>query len=193
MNYKEYQTARDAVWQILIAEKVNSLPIRITQICNNSGIVVKTYYSDEDNDGYSLILKGRPVIFINANCSKQRQRFTCAHELGHIILGHVGKYKLVNREPSVYDNPIEQQANVFASRLLAPACVLHELQLFDANQIAEKCDITLTAARYRLERLLKLERRDFIFREKYNHGSFYLSPLERQVLKQFMKYIDKNK
>lgn len=70
--------------------------------------------------GMSFMLNRRPVIFVSSNVSRARQRFTTAHELGHILLGHVGRYKLVNREPDPRDTPIEQAANVFASRLLAP-------------------------------------------------------------------------
>ena len=193
MNYKEYQESRNAVWQILIDEGVNELPIKVSQICKNLGIITKTYDSEEEDDGYSLILEGSPFIFINRNMPKARQRFTCAHELGHIILGHVGKYKLVNREPSPYDSPIEQQANIFASRLLAPACVLHELGISDAKSIAKTCGISIKAAEFRAQRLKKLEERDKLFRRLYNHGCFYLSPLEAEVARQFKDYIEKNK
>lgn len=193
MNYKKYQESRNAVWQILIDEGVNELPIKISQICRSLGIIVKTYDSKEENDGYSLILEGRPFVFINRNRPRARQRFTCAHELGHIILGHVGKYNLVNREPSPFDSPIEQQANSFAARLLAPACVLHELGICDAKRIAETCGVSMKAAEYRAKRIKELEERDKLFWRLYDHGCFYLSPLEREVAKQFKDYIEKNK
>lgn len=41
--------------------------------------------------------------------NRQRKRFTVAHELGHIMLGHVGHYELINREILPNDNPIEQE------------------------------------------------------------------------------------
>ena len=193
MNYKKYQESRNAAWQILIDEGVSELPVNVSSVCKSLGIIVKTYDSKEENDGYSLILEGRPFVFINQNKPRARQRFTCAHELGHIILGHVGKYNLVNREPSPFDSPIEQQANSFAARLLAPACVLHELGICDAKRIAEMCGISMKAAEYRAKRIKELEERDKLFWRLYDHGCFYLSPLEREVAKQFKDYIEKNK
>lgn len=193
MYYKRYQESRDAVWEILINEGIFELPIRISHICKNLGIEIKIYDSQEENDGYSFILQGKPFIFVNQNIPKDQQRFACAHELGHILLGHVGKHKLVNREPSPYDNAVEQQANSFATRLLAPACVLHELGILDAKSIAETCGISIKAAEFRAKRIKELEERDKLFRRLYNHGCFYLSPLEAEVARQFKDYIEKNK
>jgi Zn-dependent peptidase ImmA (M78 family) len=102
-----------------------------------------------------------------------------AHELGHILLGHVGEYHLVNREPSPHDDPIEQEANGFAARLLAPACVLWGCGASSAEEIAALCDISMAAARYRWERMQILLERD----------KFLRSPLERKVYKRFSKYI----
>lgn len=126
MNYQDYKDARDASWRILIDCKVTELPVRISGVCGSLGVSVRRYTPAErdNNDGMSSIIGGTPTIMVSSLAIPARQRFTCAHELGHIILGHVGRYDLVCREPEPGDNPIEQAANVFASRLLAPACVL---------------------------------------------------------------------
>lgn len=72
---------------------------------------------------------------------------------------------------------------MFARDLLAPACVLHELQALTAAAISDLCDISLEAATYRAERIAELERRN----------AFYLHPLERQVKEQFTNFINKRK
>lgn len=97
-------------------------------------------------------------------------------------MGHVGKYELVNREPSPNDNPIEQAANVFASRLLAPACVLWGCGVRSADEIAELCKISHIAAEYRFTRLTEL----------YERNKFLTSPLERKVYQQFSEFIEQN-
>lgn len=107
MNYKLYQKSRDAAWQILLDCGVKELPLSVTKINRELNIITKLYYPTDDNDGYCYITDERAIIFVSANVPLSRQRFTAAHELGHIILGHVGKYELVNREPSNNDNPIE--------------------------------------------------------------------------------------
>lgn len=179
MNYKQYQNSRDLAWRVLLNERITELPVPIVQICRQMGIRVKPYTPNDDNDGYSTIIWGSPNIFASQECSPERQRFTVAHELGHILLGHVGEKKLVNREPSRGDNPIEQEANVFASRLLAPACVLWALDARTPEQIARLCRISHQAATFRAERMELL----------YQRNKFLTSPLERAVYEQFVDFI----
>lgn len=124
MNYKQYQQARDRAWRILIDLQINTLPVSTSAVCRRLGIVIREGDLPGESDGVSTIMNGVPYILVRESCSAERKRFTVAHELGHILAGHVGRYQLVNREPSAKDNPIEQEANVFAARLLAPACVL---------------------------------------------------------------------
>lgn len=183
MNYNEYKNARDASWRLLIDFNISTLPVKVTKLCRELGIEVKLYTSQNGEGGECKSLNGRYIICLNETDPPERQRFSCAHELGHILLGHIGKYKLLNREPSTSDNPIEQAANVFAARLLAPACVLHEIGVKSPEDIARLCEISMPAARYRFDRLQHLNSRD----------KFYLSPLERQVRDQFENYISTNK
>ena len=179
MDYRKYQKSRDLAWQILINERVTALPVKVGALCRDMGIRVQYYTPTDENDGFSTIIAGQPRIFISKNCSVERQRFTAAHELGHILLGHVGKYQLVNREPTRGDNPIEQEANVFASRLLAPACVLWALDARTPGEIAVLCRISYQSASFRAERMAIL----------YERGRFLASPLEREVYAQFHEFI----
>lgn len=189
MTYNDYRSARNASWRILIDLKIDTLPIMIVKVCKKLGIQVKLYQSVDDNDGFVRMHNNTPIIFVNSLCTKERQRFTVGHELGHIILGHVGHYQLVNREPSPNDNPIEESANVFASRLLAPACILHELKAFTPEAISKLCGISYQSAVFRTQRLQLLEQRNKDFLKKYGYGCFYLDPLELQVKSQFESFI----
>lgn len=183
MNYKEYQNARDAVWKLLIDYRVTNLPVKVSAICREIGITVRRASLPDGVDGQSLILNGWPVILYADSPSVGRMRFTVAHELGHILLGHVGKYDLVSREPSSKDNSIEQAANVFASRLLAPACVLWGCGVNSAREIAQLCNISQAAAEFRWMRMQTL----------YKRGKFLTSPMERQVYQQFGSYIESHR
>lgn len=180
MNYKDYQKSRDLAWEILCREKINKLPVDVLEICRRLEIRVMEYDEPRpEGDGFSTIIDGVPYICFQAGQSRQRARFTVAHELGHILLGHVGKIGLVNREPSPHDNPVEQAANAFAARLLAPACVLWGCEVSSAAEIAALCDISPTAAGYRWERMQILLAR----------GKFLTSPQERKLYRRFAKYI----
>lgn len=197
MNYKDYQRARDAAWEMLIHFGIRELPVRISPGIKKMGIVLASYsksaalleelgvsHLTQEMDGLSVRNGGKYYIFYRGDMVPGRIRFTVAHELGHIVLGHLDcgsytAYTTVNREPQEGDAAIEQAANVFASRLLAPACVLHDLNAFTPEQIAELCDISLTAARFRAKRMEVLKIRD----------AYGESPLERMVIKQFELFV----
>lgn len=70
---------------------------------------------------------------------------------------------------------------MFAARILMPACVLKECSAFSAKEISKLCGTSLTAAGYRAERMRKLIAKD----------NFYTNPLEKQVYKQFRRFIIK--
>ena len=183
MNYKDYQNTRDTVWRLLIDLNVSELPINTVKVCAELGIKLHYYEPTDESDGMSCYINGVPHIFVSSAVSPERRRFTIAHEIGHIILGHVGKYELINREPSSTDNPVEQAANVFASRLLAPACVLWGCNVQTAEQIQELCRISKTAAGFRMKRMDEL----------YKRNKFLTSPIERELFSRFANFIQQNK
>ena len=183
MIYSDYKISRNLSWEILLREEVRALPVRVTQLCRQMGIRVLLHDDPARGDGFCAFIDAQPCIFVYSGAYRPRQRFTLAHELGHILLGHVGKYALVNREPSPADNPIENAANVFASRLLAPACVLWGCGAFTPEAVADLCDISMQAAAFRAERMELLRKR----------GKFLFSPLEQNVYRQFRPFIEANK
>lgn len=199
MNYSNYKNSRDEVWRLLIKNKICTLPVKVSVICRNEGIKVISYKEGEDfivknnlkeqcanNDGFSF----GNIIFYNEECSVGRKRFSVAHELGHIKL----KTKSIqNTEPSEEDDEAEFSANIFASRLLAPACVMWGLNVKKAEEIEKLCNISRTAANFRMQRLEILYKREKEFIIKNNKSCFLLSKLEKSVYNQFKQYIEENK
>ncbi|MDY3984264.1 ImmA/IrrE family metallo-endopeptidase [Dysosmobacter sp.] len=194
MSYKDYQTARNAAWQILIDCHVDRLPMDIRAICRHLGCKLYSYDTGwkliaafrlqeqtEKTDGFTVLYRDVPYIFYSSSVPESRQRFTIAHEIGHIVLRHVGegKYTIMNREPAPGDSADETQANQFAVRILAPACVLNALGAVDAGQISALCGISRQAAEFRAERMKQLRTR----------GKFLSHPLEREVMRQFEPFV----
>lgn len=81
--------------------------------------------------GFTKVEEDGAYIFVNSAEPPARQRFTVAHELGHIYgedikLDEIGELNIVYRSDleSFYDAPIkvknEQRANAFASEILMP-------------------------------------------------------------------------
>jgi Zn-dependent peptidase ImmA (M78 family) len=64
---------------------------------------------------------GAPYILINSDKTRVRRRFTIAHELGHLALGHLLGGQVIVDETVGGKSPEEKQANAYAAGLLMPA------------------------------------------------------------------------
>lgn len=64
---------------------------------------------------------GAAYILINSDKSRVRRRFTIAHELGHLVVGHLQPGEMVLDETLTEKDPKEREANAFAAGLLMPA------------------------------------------------------------------------
>ena len=185
--YCRYKNLRDAAWQTLIDFKVSSLPVSLLAICTEAGIsIIENKHVNElrqGESGVSVKQNDKWYIIIEDTEILQRQRFTIAHELAHIFLGHKMYSGYYTRRENMVKSDDETEADMFAARLLAPACVLWGINAQTAEQIASVCNISHEAAKIRAERMEALRKR----------GKFLLSPLERQVYQQFESYIKNNR
>ena len=171
MFYGAYKGIRDGAWRCLKDFKFNALPIDILRIAQESNIkVIKNSDVDIlsfDENGRSLFDGNQWYIVYNDNCTVEDARFTIAHELGHVFLGHPmqrTKYGGVN---SFESKPqAEKQADMFATRILSPMCVLHEIGVSSAIEIAQYCRIPVDVAKKRWSRMLVLNERNRYFDNK---------------------------
>ena len=209
--YNDYKKARDKAWDIIIDYNVSSLPVDVFNLCKRMGIHTVSYEKAAetiqlhslskytiDNDGFTVILNGHYVIFYDDTIQPiGRMRFTLAHELGHIVLGHLltesvscrSGITLWNNGETQEPNDLEKSANIFSSRLLSPACVLRALNIHKPKDIANLCGLSDTAAKVRAARMAKLYKRESEWFEKHNKSCFGLSVNERLALKQFSDFI----
>lgn len=185
MNYGKYKNVRNSSWQCLIDYNISMLPIKVTDIAKQAGIIILKYSEVDksrlfDGESGATFFENNAIYIVYRDTeSKERCRFTIAHELGHIFLGHLLIGDKLSRKFDLTKPEAEQEADIFASRLLAPACVLWGLNLHTAEEIAAVCNISISAARARAERMEVL----------YKRNKFLTSSLERQVYKQFEDYI----
>lgn len=92
----------------------------------------------------------------NTSEAMVRQRFTQAHELGHVVLAHVDE-KTPRMRDERFDNrnAIEIDANAFAAELLMPSRWLPTLlkQADSFNELTRTLGVSAVALRYRLKNL----------------------------------------
>lgn len=192
MLYKRYQSARDAAWRMLLQYKVNRLPVDVEEMARHIGVDIQSGPVFSGAAARSIRKKGKWCIQVQKNLPFSRYRFAVAHELGHLVLQH----KTVRLEDGTFTFAGNQNAgdvlmdaqldadtdaDMFAIRLLAPACVLHELGYQDARRIGDACGLPPDAARMRAERMQLLNQRNV----------YFTHPLERQLQRQFAPYVRK--
>ena len=187
INYGKYKNVRNATWQVLIDYNVNKLPIKVTDIVKKSNIKFLNNsdckFLKNNQLGVSIHIDNDWYIIIDDTMKIERIWFTIAHELGHIFLGHES---LLHRTPnSIFiEKPEEEtEADMFAARLLAPACVLWGMELHSPKDIAQACNISYQAASYRAKRMEIL----------YKRNMFLTSDLEKQVYSNFSEFINNYK
>jgi Zn-dependent peptidase ImmA (M78 family) len=100
----------------------NSLPVPTEDIAASLDYNITGFFPDAALEGVSGIVDHEhKVISLNRSESARRQRFTLAHEIGHVIL-HKGE-SFVDFRKTIMDptDEREREANRFASELLMPA------------------------------------------------------------------------
>lgn len=135
-----------------------SIPVKTIAIANKMGVLV---YRQEGMDvsGLVEIRDGKHVIVFNASEPAVRQRFTIAHEIGHIALAHSTNSQgvLFRDDVSKFMSGVvdyrEVEANKFAAELLMPsssvrlACNLENITI---TKLADLFQVSGAAMEYRL-------------------------------------------
>jgi len=166
--------AREAAQMVLDEFGIKRVPIPIERIIKSKNIVLEYAPLDEELSGMAYTQDGISIIGINALHHPNRQRFSAAHELGHHVLHateiqervHVSKgLRALRRDPvsSQGSDPLEIDANTFASELLMPEQFLLEeigpsgLDMDDetsVEKLAKKFRVSVSAMKYRLGGLI---------------------------------------
>lgn len=170
MIYEIYKNVRNSSWKCLLECGITSIPTNLSKICKHFNIRIIKNSSLKENRlltnerAKNMLINGNWYIIVDDSESIAVQRYSIAHEIGHILMGnYISEY----------------EAERFAIGILAPACVLWGLNIHSAEDIAKVCNISLTSAKIRAERLEVL----------YKRNKFFTSSLERQVFKQFSDFI----
>ena len=145
------------VWQW--GEASLRLPVDPVRIARNLGIDV--YQAHLDQNVYAALVKepGQdPTILLNAIDSPNRQRFSCAHEIGHFMRHSDDEYEYLDRRDMLSsggNDPEEVYANNFAACLLMPEDEVRRLSRQGATDfdLAVTFDVSREAMNYRLMNL----------------------------------------
>lgn len=165
-----YSLIDSKVQQILAQTGSNRAPIDVERIANSMNArVVRNDFKDEIS-GVLVRRPGEIVIGVEISQSDERQRFTIAHEIGHLVLHdlgevHVDKVNFRSSLSSTAENVEEVEANAFAAALLMPrALIMADLQgqvvnIEDDRQIgwlSKRYGVSTQAMTYRLINIYRI-------------------------------------
>lgn len=135
-------------------------PVPVDVLAERCGVLVLYRPLPDALSGLVFSVERGPVIGINSNHSPNRQRFSTAHELGHVLLGHERETGVHQRfhldvaeiTPPGYNWRHERAANDFAADLLMPRRLV--ATAFEQNprpaRLAKKFKVSELAMGYRL-------------------------------------------
>lgn len=128
--------------------EINSFPIDCVDLIKKHGYRVFTYQDlkVKSPELYDICVAcsddafrdmATKTVAYNTEVPKRRVHFSLAHELGHIVLGHLSETKKT-----------EAEANFFASNILAPRMAIHYARCKNEADVARIFEVSCEAAQY---------------------------------------------
>lgn len=166
-TYNKARAIEEAT-RILQEFAISTVPVPVEKIAKGLGAIVQYAPLDEELSGMAYVKDGKPIIGVNALHHPNRQRFTIAHEIAHLVLHrdyiteqvHVDKSFTMNRDSvsATGTDALEIEANAFAAQLLMPENLVRnalaaELELDDEpaiSAVAKRFKVSAAAIQNRL-------------------------------------------
>lgn len=152
-NKPRIGVARNVARKLLAEADIKNPPVLIRDIINHikkqRDLSVYPWAFGNDTDGIQITEGEKATIGYNQSQHPHRQRFTVAHEIGHLLLGHTGKNFILDLNSK---KPEEIEANQFAAELLMPLeMIKNDLKnKKNAKDIAGKYNVSEEAVWWRL-------------------------------------------
>ena len=173
MNLARRQKIVSQAQALLQENQITTSPVPVKRIAKALGAQLRFSPLDDELSGMIYVNKGTPIIGVNVLHHPNRQRFTIAHECGHLVFHkeqitkevHVDKTFLMLMRDSISAvgvNKMEIEANRFAAELLMPESLLTKAlgnKPFDVDDegvvraLARNFKVSQSAMRFRLGNL----------------------------------------
>ena len=182
----DYNKMVELALELLMDYEIYSFPLSLKFLAKKLNIKLRKY-SELNSDLFDKLVKKSPLgtttmeKYSNFHIEYQlwyndidnndaRNRFTIAHEIGHVVNEDF--------EKTITEND-EQLRDYFAKCLLAPQCLIIAKKEFDINTIVTKYKVSKMVA----ENLLLTVNKRISF-----HGEDCLTDIEKRYIEQIKKY-----
>ena len=163
MTKTEKLKPRDLAIDLLRKFNVLTAPVPVDRIAKAMGVQLKFSPLDDELSGMIFIKDGTPIIGVNSQHHPNRQRFTIAHELGHLVMHknilenevHVDKqFRVLMRDgvSATGTDAFEIEANRFAAELLLPSFLLDELLVIKEFDIDDEGPLEALAKKFKVSK-----------------------------------------
>jgi Zn-dependent peptidase ImmA (M78 family) len=164
MEGKDPKRDAEEVLRTYWAKEDGNIPVPVDPIAIAHKLGFKVYTSALESDvaGMLVMNPGQdPEIYLNESDSYNRQRFTCAHEIGHWaqhVAEGVESGRFVDHRGALAaegTNPEEIYANQFAATLVMPEHKVRQLadRGYGPVALADRLRVSADAASFRLKNL----------------------------------------
>ena len=153
--------AEDRAAAVLRKYEIEHPPIPVEDIADWEGALIVRNNFDGTESGFTLRDGNRIIIGVNTRTSRKRQRFTIAHEIGHVVLhqsplivDHSVRMDWRDDVSSLGTEKQEIEANAFGAALLMP----QEMVLASAKQYSLRAPGSLAGTTWREQLISELAR-----------------------------------
>lgn len=149
----QVRRARRRSYELLSDFGIGRQPVDVDWLTRAMGIHLH-YLPNPGWDGAVMSNERRAEIWIRSDTFRGRQRFTIAHEIGHLMLHPLGTEFRDVAPGTVQHSPQEQQANAFAAALLMPKFLVQPLMYHSSlsvEEMAQRFDVSVQAMGIRLD------------------------------------------
>jgi len=119
-------------------------------LCSYKNILCLEQPLHEDINGFAVFYDDVWVITINKDLSKSAKDFTCAHELGHILLHKEYSNIYLNTKSHINRTDKDKDADIFSALLLIPKITNITVNYNNINDLACNLNVPLNFLKLRL-------------------------------------------
>ena len=142
---KPFEICKKFGWEVLTAG----------QVAKKAGLPRQAVLSGQDSDVYYWDRQYK--IIYNERAYPIRIPYSIAHEIGHIVLGHLVDFEQTRLSRGGLTDAeywvLEREAEIFAAELLMPLPILRALKVFKTEEIMAICKVSRTTAKIRNEEI----------------------------------------
>lgn len=144
--------------------RINNLmpPTNLTELARKLKANIHYKKLPPNCDGWTIALNPNfspeveYIILINRNRMPVRQRFTIAHEIGHIVLNHLNIKPAFQKTDKIHYSGLERDADIFASELLMPTdFIIRKIEegMTDTKSLSNHFNVSKRAIEIKLEEI----------------------------------------